>query len=245
MASGKTSVGRIILDKFVMKGMLERLETKYSGDRGKMIKDPIELLKAIRTIMDDSYETEYSFLTRAKTLKRVVNIRMGKDESIGEYARRFRQYCDALEDRMGPLCLGGAELLSTTDYRKADKEKREAMTREYWNTMTGLLFMLGAEGHAYVTMRDEYARSFTDGIDRYPKTVQDAVEKMNQFARTTRRPTTAAAATNVPDPGNNAMTIEKSDAASAVSAITGATFSQQGSTDIIGYRTYLQTVQTV
>jgi hypothetical protein len=108
-----------------MKGMLERLEAKYSGDRGRMIKDPIELLKAIRTIMDDSYETEHSYLTKAKRLKKVVNIRMGKDESIGEYARRFRQYCDALEDKMGLLCLSRHQSL-------ADKRRFHLVDTKVW-----------------------------------------------------------------------------------------------------------------
>jgi hypothetical protein len=51
---------------------------------------------------------------------------------------------------------------------------------------------------------------------------------MNQFARTTRKPAaTATVATSIPSPGNNGMIAKTSDAASAVSAITGATFSQQ------------------
>jgi hypothetical protein len=78
-----------------------------------MTKDLIGLLKAIPSIMECSY------VTRAKMIKKVVNIQMRNGESIGEYARQFRQYCDALEDKVGTLCFGGSKVLSTVEYQRA------------------------------------------------------------------------------------------------------------------------------
>jgi hypothetical protein len=54
------------------------------------------------------------------------------------------------------------------------------MIQEYWDAIPGLFFIMGAEGPVHVAMRDEYALSFTNGIDQYPRTIEDTVEKMSQ-----------------------------------------------------------------
>jgi hypothetical protein len=83
------------------------------------------------------------------------------------------------------------------------------------NATAAIAFMMGGEGPAFRLMQDEYERSFTDGFDRYPSTIQEAVDKMVLYERTGPKQATKP---GTPQEGTNTTSDEST---SVVSALTG------------------------
>jgi hypothetical protein len=78
----KAEVSRIIIEKFCMKGLVDRLEQRYGNDFDE--DDPIGLLRTIRIVMDGSVETQHWALTNLNIIRKVVTAKMRPGESVVE-----------------------------------------------------------------------------------------------------------------------------------------------------------------
>ena len=63
--------------------------------------NPIELLKAIKTLMYDPSRAKYGYASLTEALVRIITVAQDQDESLLDYTKRFKQSRDIVKDSLG------------------------------------------------------------------------------------------------------------------------------------------------
>ncbi len=113
----------VLFQTYCSTTMQNRIE-EHPDYHTKIIDDPIELLKAIRTLMHDPIRARYAYSSLAESMRKFVNIRQGQDEEPLEYSLRFKQIKDILKGHLGEDCLDNF-VSATKEYRDADANTDE------------------------------------------------------------------------------------------------------------------------
>lgn len=143
--------------------------------------DPIGLLKNIKTVMFQFQTTKYMPHAILDCKRRLYTMRQGKDMSVPDYFKVFKNNVDVVEHNGGSfgfeiglinLILGevqaGLDMGSATDAQKTtaqDKARDMSM---------GAAFILGADRSRYGKLIEDLENSYTQGDDKYPKNLTDA-----------------------------------------------------------------------
>ena len=96
----KVTTSSVILGQCT-KAVRTKLEAKV--DWATIRFEPIELMKSIRAITQDSEDEKYHPQSVLMLMKKVVNVQQQEHESLSSYAQRFKTLVDLFETKFGKL----------------------------------------------------------------------------------------------------------------------------------------------
>ena len=90
----------LVLSTYCNRMMQHRIE-EYPDFESTIQNDPIELLKAIQTVMHDPIRAKYPYASLTEALMGTLNIKQLEHESLIDYMKRFKKLKDVLKSHMG------------------------------------------------------------------------------------------------------------------------------------------------
>ena len=84
--------------------MQNRIE-EHPHFNGSIQDDPIELLKVIKILMHDPVRAKYLYASLTEAVARMLNIKQLENESLIDYAKRFKQARDIMKSHLGSKVL--------------------------------------------------------------------------------------------------------------------------------------------
>src|SRR4029079_12267359 len=108
---------------YCVKTMQSRIE-EHPEFETKIENDPIELLKAIKTLMHDPVRAQYPLVSMTDALTRLVNVKQMDNEPLLDYVKRFKQLRDVAKSHLGTKVLDTFTKQSE-EYRKLTEEEQK------------------------------------------------------------------------------------------------------------------------
>jgi len=138
--------------------------------------DPIALLRNIEQLMHDSIRSSYRWKRWAIPFTRVLNFKMTAGEDAVEYIKRFKQEVDNLKTVNGTRYTDYF-IEAEDDYQKlTTDEEKEAMKAQAFNELMEYWAMTCTNKAQYGSINDHLASQFTMNTDQYPKSINAALE---------------------------------------------------------------------
>jgi hypothetical protein len=158
-----------------MRGRIEA----YPDYESKIYNDPIELLKAIRVLMYNTIRAQSPMAVMTEAILRLINIKQQEDPLL-DYVKRFKQQRDILVSQIGKRFLDNfVEHLE--EYRlESDQGKQNDLKKAAFNRWMAYLVMNGADQTKYGSILKQMVAQFSMGVDRYPKTLEVAVDVLTE-----------------------------------------------------------------
>jgi len=168
----------VIKKQYCSKTMENRIE-EHPDFASKIVNDPIELLKAIKTLTQDTVRAQYPYLSMWTALRRLITMRQFDDESILDFVKRFKQQRDIVKSHIGKKFLD--EFVEHTEnYRNEnDPAKKAKMKDGAFDRAMAVLLMDTADKNKYGTLMRGYISQYSMKNDQYPETVRDAVDVLS------------------------------------------------------------------
>ena len=142
--------------------------------------NPFKLLKALREITHNYQDSRYYIGTVATSIRAFFNMRQEKEESLVEYAKRFKNARDIMETRFGKLdmnyCLKG-----TDDFDSGDDDAKKKLAEEAYNRMIAYEFLMGCSTSKSLELKKELQNDHAKGDNKYPKNLEKAVEMVSNY----------------------------------------------------------------
>ena len=153
------------------KSVLTKLEAKVDWNEIRL--DPIQLMKAIKAITQDSEDEKYHLQSVLTLLKRVVNIHQLENENLASYAQRFKNTVDLFETKFGKLNMDKS---CETDpkFKTADATEQSEMKKGSYDAFLALAFMNGSTSQKAKELRKKLNNEYNKGINNYPDTIDKA-----------------------------------------------------------------------
>ena len=184
--NNKAKAFNLILQQYCSKVMQERV--RQQEDFESNIKgNPIELLKVITILVNDPVRARYPFASLTEAFEKVINIQQQDNEVLLDYTDRFKEVRNMLKS------IAGTEFLDkfvehTQEYRAIDATTNQAARTELKNKafqrwMT-YVFVKKSDQKKYGSLLQQWSTMMSQKEDKYPKTLQEAVDVLAQHRET-------------------------------------------------------------
>jgi len=168
----------IILNEFTSKLVQERV--RAIPGLYHFVGDPIELLKRIRGQMEDTGVAQCSMISDQRMMDKYNNINQGYSESLTDYAQRFKQTKDALDQSIGTT-ISDCFAHNHKEYKAlADGEERLNYLIAYRDKSQACHF-IQKSNNSYHQIKTDLSRSFALGNDLYPENLNAAIEALTHY----------------------------------------------------------------
>ena len=138
--------------------------------------DPIELLKAIRSLMHDPLRARFPFASLTSAMTRMVTIKQEESESLLDYVKRFKQNRDITKSHIGENILDGF-VETLPDYRnETDITIQAALKTAAFETWMSYLLIVKSDKTKYGSLINGLQSQFSMGTDQYPRTILGATD---------------------------------------------------------------------
>ena len=161
------------------RAVLTKLEAKVEWNDIRM--DPIQLMKAIKAITQDSEDEKYHLGSVLTLLKKVVNSHQLEHESLSLYAKRFKTNVDLFETKFGKLDMDKC-VENDPKFKTASDHKKEKMKKGAYDRFLALTFMKGSTSQKAKELARKCNNEYNKGINSYPETVDQAHHMIHHHA---------------------------------------------------------------
>ena len=153
--------------------------------------DPIGLLKNIRTIMFQFKTTKYMPQAIYECKRRVYTNRQDKEMSVPDYFRTFKNNIEVVQHNGGSFGIEEglvAEQLKEvgSDFATATPAQLTIAQDEAKDMSMAVAFVLGADRGRFGKLIEDLENSYTQGTDKYPKTLTDAYKLLANWKQDIR-----------------------------------------------------------
>ena len=152
---------------------LEHYETK-------ILNNPLELLKEVRTLMHTPIKARYPFMTLTENLSSFLNLRQTENESLLDYLDRFEQEKNIIKSMLGIDVL---YKFTTTHpgYEDLDEDGQDLEKAGSFDAWMACIFLRGGNQATYGELLKDYRKDYANKENSYPKTVRGALDVMRQL----------------------------------------------------------------
>ncbi len=173
------------------KGLQSKI-TQRADFTTKIEGDPIKLLAAIKEHSLSYEDTKYDMAIITESLRHLVNIRQGEEESLHDYTQRFRSAKDVFKSHLGGniqfynVLTSMPEVLAESDDDKRAKLEKTKNTEinERW---LSYLYLTSADHKRYGSLVTYLAERYSLQKDEYPKTLKDTTPVLSNHKPDTSR----------------------------------------------------------
>ena len=166
----------LIMEKYCAKGMQNRIE-EHPDFESKIKNNPIELLKAIQTLINNPIRGRYPFACQHDDLLRLAKARQYEDESLADYIKRFKQLRDVYKRGVGKHTFDGW-VTTTEEYKQmeedhdnAGKKELKDTTFEKWCTYA---LVMGADQKKHGSLIKGWTSQYSMVHNQWPQTMPKA-----------------------------------------------------------------------
>ena len=135
--------------------------------------DVIGLLELMKDLTHSKKNTQYEHWSLVNSMHKLFMINQSPTESLPKYYDRFTSLRDVNESAWGLI----------VPPKLAAKASTEAERAKVHAAFQACLFMRGLDRARYGHVLDEYNSNYIDNHDDYPKTVEDAMERLANKAK--------------------------------------------------------------
>ncbi|MEO0393188.1 MAG: hypothetical protein AAF213_08070, partial [Pseudomonadota bacterium] len=155
---------------------------------------PIELLKKIRTLAQTTKSGMYPMASALVVVSDWINMKQFKNESLIDYAKRFKQQRDVFKAMLGTGFLDvyvertdayKKHVAISTDANQTSIRRAQAtddmsqMKKDKWQEFVAYVFIQNCDGKRYKTFKERLVEQFGLKNDQYPKCLEDAIEALS------------------------------------------------------------------
>ena len=166
-----------------MKNALERLENFETTIKN----DPIELLKAIKTLMYDSSTTRYPFMSLTDSIRDLINLKQYQTrhdgsggESVTSYMKRFKTVRDVMTKHTGTEFLESFIKQSKRYKDEPDAKKQQEMIDGAFEKWMAYLLLENSDQAKYGSLLRNLRSQYSMEHDQYPDTFERAVTMLSE-----------------------------------------------------------------
>ena len=166
-----------------MKSALERLENFENTIKN----DPIELLKAIKTLMYDSSTTRYPFMSLTDSIRDLINLKQypprpdgSGGESVTNYMKRFKTVRDVMTKHTGTDFLEFFVKQSKRYKDETDATKKQEMIDGAFEKWMAYLLLENSDQAKYGSLLRNLRSQYSMEHDQYPDNFERAVTMLSE-----------------------------------------------------------------
>ena len=173
-----------------LKAKLEALKT-FDGIETKQC--PIDLLKAIKSIIYNYEEHKYIYSAVYEAYKAFYNMRQQAGVTNSEYLEQFKNVVDVLEQHGGSLghdtvfLENDEEFAILSDAEKEDKDTLKAIKKTFRDMYIGCTFIYKSDQERYSKLKEDLHNDYMKGSDNYPENLVDAFGMLTNYKLPTSR----------------------------------------------------------
>ena len=125
-------------------------------------------------------DSRYVIGTIATSIRTFFNLQQENGESMVLFAKRFKNAKDIMETRFGKLDMSFS-LEGTEEYEAQDFKGKEKLADEAYKKLVAYQFLMGCTTDKATELRKELQNDHAKGDNRYPATLENALEMINNF----------------------------------------------------------------
>ena len=233
--ANKLKLYNTIMEEYCSSNMKDTI-LRQSDYEDKLKNDPIELLLRLKLLVHDPVRARYEYASATDALKRFVNIKQAEGEGISDYLARFKQARDVVVAHMGSTLMDDLakktkeyRAIDTTLERVKQEEQQKEIVGKAFTVWTAYLFTDSVDPRKYGSLTRNWSEQIAQKVDKYPKTLTEAMDAFGQhqfdFVREKRM--VAAAIKSRSDDKKNGNNKSNNDDDSKSSTPQAASFAQQ------------------
>ncbi len=157
-----------------------KLESRKDWMTLKAGKDPLDLLKAIKEMIFNYDDGQFVPMSMHRMLTSLFAFKQQDKEGNTAYAKRFRTAVALLEQNFGKV-VPMSYLKADTTYTAAPVATKTMREDAEHEKVMAMIFINGCSHPKAKVFLDDAANDYLSGIDKYPKTVEDAIEMMAKW----------------------------------------------------------------
>ena len=154
------------------KSVINKLEARVDWDTIRL--DPIELMKAVRAITQDSEDEKYHLQSVLTLLKKLVNAHQMENENLSSYTQRFKTLVDLFETKFGKLNMDACCAADPRCKAIAQTAVQDQMKQEAYDRFLALIHMRLSTSLKAKEVAKKCNNECNRGINHYPKNIEDA-----------------------------------------------------------------------
>jgi hypothetical protein len=140
------------------------------------IKNPIEMLKAIKILISNPVQARFPYASVTKAMTRFMTCRQLENKPLVDYIRRFKGIQDNMAQNMGEDFLKDF-VKNTKQYAdEANTDTRDEMQKGLYAQWTAHMLMKNSNQGKYGSLMTSLTTQFSMGTNQYPKDVMEAVD---------------------------------------------------------------------
>ena len=171
-ANSKLKAYAIILGQ-CDKNIRSKLEARIDWET-EIINNPIKLLMAIKEITYRYQDSKYAFESIYYCIKNVFTMKQLEEETLSDYAKRFKNAVDILKAQSGPIIMR-EHMVRIPEFRNASASRQDEMMTEEHEKLMAYTFLLGADRNRSGKLVEDLSNNFTMGDNKYPKDLTQAI----------------------------------------------------------------------
>ncbi len=159
--------------------MINKIEA-HPDFETKIRDNAIELLKVIKVLMHDPERARYPYASLTDAMSRLINIKQYESETLIDYTKHFKQARDIYESHIGKDILD-TFVTHTKEYKESTTTlEKEALKAGAFSKWMGYIFIHNSDPKRYGSLVTNLSSQFSMEVNQYPKTVNIAVDILNQ-----------------------------------------------------------------
>lgn len=178
--------------------MRNKLEARKDWHEIESNHDPVQLLNTIRDIIHNTQDHQYGPLAAYNALKTFIKTVQEEREGLTSFHKKFEAACEALEVTCGPICMeslckhdpGWIDPEQHADFDIADWRNNQEIMNYNWERFKAIGFQMAADQKRSGKFNEDLANMYTLGTDRYPDTLLEAKEAVQNYQNKVNRPKT-------------------------------------------------------
>lgn len=180
----------------VWKLLSETLKNKVSGQKGfsekNAVSDVVWLVKIVRALVTDFDTTMPEILAVSEALEKILNYRQGEKMENSEYVKNLMALVKVYEQYCGPYGVHQCEekriderIAAELDEdgnpldEEAKRMRKKEEVRNFRNKAIAMQIIRGACKKRFSRLRYNLATDYGLRVDKYPNTIDDAVNALN------------------------------------------------------------------
>jgi hypothetical protein len=170
----------LIYQNFCTTAMQSRIK-EHPEFESKIRDDPIELLKAIKILMQDTVRAKYNYASVTDAFWRILSTKQVEGESVADYASRVKHQRDVLKTHVGKHFLD-VFVENTEEYKnETSSTKKQELKDGALERWCAYLTIKNCNQSKYGSLSRTLASQFSMGADQYPRTIITASEILTQY----------------------------------------------------------------
>jgi hypothetical protein len=136
----------------------------------KIENDPIQLLKAIKILINNPVRARYPYASVTKAMTRFMTCRQLENEPLANYVKRFKGNQDSMAQNMGKDFLKYF-VKNTKQYAdENDTDKQDEMLKGLYAQWTAYMLMKNSDQGKYGSLMTSLTAQFSMGTYQYQRT---------------------------------------------------------------------------